>query len=285
MRLSAFSALFLLTTTQVQATGADTYFAVMQHVTAHPTPRQESFVAGLVARKSLESMVRDGTIATHFDCTPQLRIECADAINRVAAGGTRKETVIDRATGTETTQDPAVAIQFLMLSANSRNITLFADDEYRSAIAAGAIPPPELDEMLGDFAACEPGELYDLLYTRDARVYNGTDFAYQSAKLPQHLEAAFVRTSVKAADDHVAPYFTVTGSYEGLKVKGLQLFIGLENGISAATLIFDESRDLIVSRYGAKVEQTDKDADVSESGTGHAWINDGQAAITCDWSM
>lgn len=58
----------------------NTFVRVFRAVTANPTPRQETVIDGIDSRISLGKMISDGRIASPYDCLPELRIDCYDAM-------------------------------------------------------------------------------------------------------------------------------------------------------------------------------------------------------------
>lgn len=264
------------------------YIEVLKYISQNPNVRQQAFLEGLNAGQSLETMARNGIVVSHFDCIPELRVECADAINRVAGGYAGEETHIEEwgewADSMEGS-DLASYLSFLMVSANSRNIPLFSQAEYSRAELALSFPPPDMTALLGNFAACEPGAYYRLLVDREASVYVAQDYRMQGLTFPQDIEANLIRRRVKGHDGFVEVSFDLYGTYYNQKTSSLVLYLGMENGISAAKLTFDENRAQILSVFGeaiAKAKEAPEEAefDVRTPAT----IPDFEAAIFCDWS-
>ena len=69
---------------ELAAEKPDTFARVFKAVTAHPSPRQKAVVDGMDNRISLGKMISDGRIASPYDCLPELRADCYDAMHAPA---------------------------------------------------------------------------------------------------------------------------------------------------------------------------------------------------------
>lgn len=89
--------------------------------------------------------------------------------------------------------------------------------------------------------------------------------------------------------DHTLVSVGLTGKFHGTPVKMIEFSFGNENGISAATLVFDATRQAVVDKFGADIakgERKGRAEEQSGKGAGYSAIipPDNPGRISCDWS-
>jgi len=89
--------------------------------------------------------------------------------------------------------------------------------------------------------------------------------------------------------DHTLVSVGLAGKFHGVPVKMIEFSFGNENGISAATLVFDATRQAVVNKFGADVakgERKGRAEEQSGKGAGYSAIipEDNPGRISCDWS-
>lgn len=162
--------------------------------------------------------------------------------------------------------------------------------------AAGPAAAEPLDGFLNAFRSCD--------FSR-----RGADFAAFSSALADKFRntsgfkgesnvdgtitvprLAFVR-DIKAVShgDHTLVSVGLTGRFFGQPVSMIEFSFGNENGINAATLVFDAPRAAVVKQFGAGVargELKGRQEEKKGEGPGYSAIipPEDPGRISCDWS-
>lgn len=182
---------------------------------------------------------------------------------------------------------PVLAIPAVLLAAPAGN-----------AAPAGSV---NLDGFLSTFRQCAyaPNESPFGRYTTSLVEKYGNDFSEKPGPaqaragvrltLPPAEAAAFGEPSTVNHGDHTALTVPVTGTFGGLPVTRIEFSFGNENGINAATLVFDVPRTAVAKAFGASVAKGNRKGRQEEaSGAGAGYSAEIPKAdpgrISCDWS-
>jgi len=104
--------------------------------------------------------------------------------------------------------------------------------------------------------------------------------------LPANVASAFGVPKVEKKDDHLNVNVPLTATYRGLRLRNLNLVLGLDNGIYSFEVEFDESADKVRAVLSSVVAKSKKILDKNNEigATTALSFKGGKATLSCDLS-
>ena len=153
--------------------------------------------------------------------------------------------------------------------------------------AGSAVASGPLDDFLDGFDnACAVGsDFKNLSRSLNAKYNEGGD---PSAEIvaPKSI-GSLLRSATRAKkDDFVAVDVPLPGVYRGLKVKGLSFAFGIENGIYAYAIVFDEPVGQVHKTFDRAVAAGNRKLKKPAGADASTGVDDrdGKVTLYCDWS-
>jgi hypothetical protein len=151
-----------------------------------------------------------------------------------------------------------------------------------SALAAGP-----LDIFLAGFDnACAVNEDFKKLSRSLSAKYNEGGNPSAEIVAPKSIGALLGPATRVKKDDFISMDLPLPGVYRDLKVKGLSFAFGIENGIYAYAIVFDEPVGQVHKTFDRAVaigNRKLKNPEAADASTG-VDDRDGKVTLYCDWS-
>jgi hypothetical protein len=160
-----------------------------------------------------------------------------------------------------------------------------------AALALGPAPAGaagvSFDRFLsGQDRACTDGPEFRAFRRSLIRIYGAERPKPAKPTLPAEIEPAIRSISMEEKNDHLVVTVVVEGTFRGLALSRIVVYIGKENGIAGHAFEFSASPEAVKKTFAAAVAAgAEKMAATSQIGASTGLdLRDGRAALWCDYS-